>query len=109
MRELKRQKESLAHQQQRVAPPPGLEQMGQLESMTSHPGSLRVYHLATSTSNSHSKPTKKGPKKIGEIINGHITENIPEGFAICLGSPSHNERVRKFREMFNEERVAIAE
>ena len=104
MRELKRQKQSMAQQQQqqqRVAPPPGFEHMGQLEAECS-----LVCELGTSTNNDHSTPTKKKTKKLGEIVNGEITEMIPEDFAICLGSPSHNERVEKFQEMFHEERVA---
>lgn len=41
-----------------------------------------------------------------EIMNGAITVLIPEERTVCLESPSHNARVHRFREMFQEEAVA---
>ena len=40
------------------------------------------------------------------MINGEITDTIPEEITVCLGSPSHDERIEKFRDMFHEERIA---
>jgi hypothetical protein len=104
MRELKRQKELTMRLQQKVAPPPGFE-------FTRSPP---LNQGAKATSNRRLNPNRKRrsksrtrrPQHHEEIINGEITDKIPENFAVYLGSPSHNKRVQKFQEMFHEEKIS---
>ena len=98
MKELKRQKELAMRPQQKNVPPLGFE---------SSP-------LSQAASNRRLKPNRKRcsksrtrrPPHLEEIMNGEITDKIPEDFAVYLGSPSPKKRVRKFQEMFRDEQIS---
>ena len=93
MRERKRQKE-LAIQQQ--------HQQQQQNSSVQSTSNRRL----KPNRKRRSKSRSKRPQPFEEIINGEITDVVPEDFSVCLGSPSHNERIQKFREMFHKERIS---
>jgi len=103
MKELKRQKELAMRLQQKNAPSPGFE------STKSSP----LDQAAKATNNRRLKPNRKRrsksrtrrPQHLEEIINGDITDKIPEDFAVYLGSPSPKKRGRKFQEMFRKEQI----
>ena len=94
MKERKQQKESQAQHQQECRDSQEEEDQGQEQQkrVTNRPplGFPKIHNR---------------PQRPEIIINGRITEAIPEEFEICLGSPSNKERVREFKKMLQEERL----
>ena len=131
MRYLKQRKEArlMRQKETRTEPPPGFYRMMerkrqkelaivQKKEEQEQLAEASSSSVCSSSSNRRSKASRARRKKRsrkkkrrtrpeGIYINGKIEGTIPEDVSICLGSPSHNERVRKFREMFHEqERMA---
>ena len=94
MRERKRQKERAKRRQ---------------KQQNQHPSGSNQTNSESNSPNRkhHSKSRFTRANIFGDMINGKITDTIPEDITVCLGSPSHDERIEKFRDMFHENRIAV--
>lgn len=95
----------------KMDPPPGFYRMRE-QKRRKELAKQQQQENASSPESRRLKPNRKRRSKktsgisFEEIMNGAITDVIPEERTVCLESPSHNERVQIFREMFQEEAVA---
>ncbi len=100
----------------KMKPPPGFNRMGERKRQKEFARRQQQQNHASSSNSTtsevrkaHRKQRLKSRLTMGEVfddmINGEITEAIPEDTAVCFGSPSHDERIEKFRDMFREEQV----
>lgn len=101
-----------------MKPPPGFYRMRERKRQRGFERLLQQQNSALSTNRSSSnglKPNRKRLSKsrfnkrqrqvVGEMINGEITDIIPEEITVCLGSPAHDVRTAKFRNLFHQEQL----
>ena len=98
------------HRKKKMDPPPGFYRMRERKRQKEL-AKRREQDAYTSSKSRRLKPnrkrrskaTSKKPRSVEEIVNGAITGAIPEDVVVNLESPSHDTRVQKFREMFEDE------
>lgn len=112
MNHLKQQKD-VQLRKKKMDPPPGFYRMRE-RKRRKELAKRRERQASNSSKSRRLKPNRKrrpkatsgSPRVFEEIMNGAITDPIPEEFVVYLDSPSHDTRIQKFREMFQDEDIS---